>query len=267
MYEEPAFPGQYRPTYGEMTDPEGKGLSGEYDNGFLKHLWDARTGGADYEWYAGEVSKVIHPEGNSEELQYDNRHNVTAFIRHAKPGSGLADTSWTATYEQPPPGTGTTECPTRPRKICNKPLYEIDERSGRTDYTHDPNHGGVLTETGPAVGGIRPQTRYFYVQRYAWIKNASGGYSPASTPVWLLASKSLCKTGPASGTGCAAGASDEVVTTYDYGPDSGPNTLVLRGTVADSGGLALRTCYGYDWKGNRISETDPRGTAGLGSCP
>lgn len=59
--------------------------------------------------------------------------------------------------------------------------------------------------------------------------------------------------------------SDEVRTTYDYGPNSGPNNLLLRGMVEDATGAALRTCYGYDARGNRISETRPR--AGLASCP
>jgi YD repeat-containing protein len=60
-------------------------------------------------------------------------------------------------------------------------------------------------------------------------------------------------------------AGDEVLTTYDYGPDSGPNNLFLRGRVVTADGQSLRTCYTYDRFGNRISETLPR--AGLTSCP
>jgi hypothetical protein len=151
-------------------------------------------------------------------------------------------------------------------KQCDKPTAIIDPNGNETDYTYDPAHGGILTETGPAVNGIRPQTRYSYVQRQAWVRSAGSGYVQTG-PVWLLVSKSTCKTGAAaaSGVGCALGSSDEVITTYDYGPDSGPNNLLLRGAVQDAGGLNLRTCYAYDAQGNKISETKPRGTGA--TCP
>lgn len=149
-------------------------------------------------------------------------------------------------------------------KLCSKPLTRIDPKGNVTDYTYDPAHGGVLTETLPAVNGVRPQTRYTYAQRSAWIKTSTGTFVQATTPVWVMTQKSICKSGAASGAGCAT-ASDEVRTTYDYGPNSGPNNLLLRGMVADATGLALRTCYRYDNQGNKISETKPR--AGLASCP
>ena len=148
-------------------------------------------------------------------------------------------------------------------KRCDKPIARIDERGNQTDYSYDPAHGGILTETAPAVNGVRAQTRYSYAQRYAWVKDSSGGYVQAAAPVWLLTRKSFCKVGAASGAGCAL-AGDEVVTTYDYGPDAGPNNLLLRGRVEDAGGAALRSCYSYDIWGNKISETKPR--AGLVSC-
>lgn len=150
-------------------------------------------------------------------------------------------------------------------KLCNKPQSVIDAAGYQTDYTYDPAHGGVLIETAPAVGGISPQTRYTYVQRQAWVKASGGGYSPTGDNIWLLASKSICKSGAASGAGCALGSVDEVRTLYDYGPNSGPNNLLLRGVVSDATGIATRTCFGYDWQGNKISETEPR--AGLTSCP
>lgn len=148
-------------------------------------------------------------------------------------------------------------------KRCAKPLTQTDAKGNQTDFTYDGNHGGVLTETGPAVDGVRPQTRFTYIQRQAWVKSG-GGYAPTGQPVWLLATKSICRTGLASGAGCAI-AGDEVRTVYDYGPDSGPNNLLLRGVIEDATGAALRTCYGYDWMGNRISETKPK--AGLTACP
>jgi hypothetical protein len=83
---------------------------------------------------------------------------------------------------------------------------------------------------------------------------------------------SSCRTSAATGdpaAPCAAGAADEVRIGYDYGPDSGPNNLLLRGmtvTAHDGIGIVtLRTCYGYDARGRRISETRPN--ANLTSCP
>ncbi|MEP2987347.1 MAG: hypothetical protein ABJL11_17725, partial [Parasphingorhabdus sp.] len=83
--------------------------------------------------------------------------------------------------------------------------------------------------------------------------------------VYVLTSEEYCKTTAASGSGCVGGAADEVITAYDYGPTSGPNNLLLRGTVADSGGLNLRTCYKYDQYGRKIAETQPLGTGS--TCP
>jgi YD repeat-containing protein len=56
-----------------------------------------------------------------------------------------------------------------------------------------------------------------------------------------------------------------VVTAFDYGPNAGPNSLLLRGMAVTSGGVTLRTCYGYDQEGRKISETAPN--ANLTSCP
>ena len=149
---------------------------------------------------------------------------------------------------------------------CNKPNWVKDAAGNESDFTYDPVHGGILTETRPAdPNGIRPQNRYTYVQRYAWFLNSGGTMTRSTDPIWKLASVSYCRTGApgASGTGCAV-AGDEVVTTYDYGPDSGPNNLWLRGQVVTAGGQSLRTCFGYDKFGGKISETSPR--AGLAVC-
>jgi hypothetical protein len=142
----------------------------------------------------------------------------------------------------------------------------VRDAAGRqADFTYDSVHGGTLTETLPAdANGIRPQKRYTYVQRYAWYLGPGGVMTRSTEPIWLLATESYCRTGAASGAGCAI-SGDEVVTTYDYGPDSGPNNLWPRGTVVTADGQSLRTCYAYSKFGDKISETKPR--AGLAVCP
>lgn len=221
-----------------------------------------------YTWAGSAARSVIEretdPEGNYTHYTYDNATPPASYglipqpteIRTvAKPGSGLPDVSITATYTSP--------C-YNPR-VCEKPLTKTDAKGNTTTYTYDATHGGVLTETGPAVGGVAPQKRYEYAQRYAWVQNATNtAYVQAATPVWLLTRERYCRTTAPSGAGCAGGASDEVVTDYDYGPNSGPNNLLLRGVAVTADGQTLRTCYGYDVHGRKISETKP--AANLAVC-
>ena len=194
-------------------------------------------------------------DGGHLEFGYDGRNNVTSISQYPSSGSAPALVR-TASY----PGSCTN------MKTCNQPDYFIDANHNRTDLTYDANHGGVLTETGPAVNGIHPQKRYTYVQRYAWYLSSTGVMTKETRPIWLLNSESHCISGApaASGTGCSL-ANDEVVTTYDYGPDSGPNTLLLRGRAVTWNGQTRRVCYGHDRNGNKIWESAPN--AAPASCP
>ena len=152
------------------------------------------------------------------------------------------------------------------RLKCNKPNWTRDGDGNQTDYTYHLDSGFPSSVIQPAdANGVRPAKRYSYAQRHAWVKNASGGYSPAATPIWLLAEERSCRTTATLGSACVGGSADEVVISYDYGPDAGPNNLLLRGIVVTADGQSLRTCYGYDAAGNRISETKPK--AGPTSCP
>jgi YD repeat-containing protein len=189
-------------------------------------------------------------EGRRTDVVMDGRRNVITETRHALAGSGLPDLVRHALYND-----------------RAEPTQVIDANGNETDYTYSPAHAGPLTETGPAVNGIRPQTRHDYAQRYAWVSNGAGGYVRAATPVWVETATSTCRTSAATGNPAApcAVAGDEVRTTYDYGPDAGPNNLLLRGRVVSADGVSLRTCYGYDAMGRRISETLPN--ANLTSCP
>jgi YD repeat-containing protein len=209
---------------------------------------------------------VTDPEGIRTNMTWDLLvRNLQQTQQIARPGSGSATITTSATFD----------CAVIIN--CAKPVTHTDPRGNVTSYTYDPVHGGLLTETGPAVSvtsssgtvttGIAPQTRYSYAQRYAWISNGSGGYVQAATPVWVLTSTSMCRTSAATGTPsapCAIGG-DEVLTTFDYGPNSGPNTLLLRGQIVTADGVALRTCFAYDARGRRISERLPN--ANLTSCP
>lgn len=150
------------------------------------------------------------------------------------------------------------------RVTCNKPNWVKDANGSQTDYTYDPVHGGVLTETSPAdVNGVRPQIRNTYIQRYAFVKSSTGGYVSAGQPIWLLSTSKICRTSTATASGCQA-PNDEVETTYDYGPSSGPNNLSLRGKSVTADGVTRRICSSHDALGNVVSETTAN--ANLTTC-
>lgn len=185
----------------------------------------------------------------------DNRANVTSVARYEK----ASDVNYIMdTFSYP----GDCSNPV----VCNRPSTTVI--SGvTTTYSYAPEHGGMLTEVGTTVNGAAPAKRFYYLQRSAWIKNSGGGYSQVPNPMWMLVEMRSCRTtnlDTNNGT-CAGGASDLVTTRYEYGTDIGPNNLLQRGKVVTADGVSLRTCYGYDASGNKISETSPR--AGLTGCP
>ena len=143
-------------------------------------------------------------------------------------GSPPADASSTA---RPIPSTAPTGGPatSRPRRRTFN--------GNATDYTYDarawrrPDRDRPVAPTRQNGLPVRPQTRHKYAQRTAWISNGGGGYVQAATPIWVLHARRSCRTSAATGNPArpATTAGDEVLTEYDYGPNSGPNTLLLRG--------------------------------------
>jgi YD repeat-containing protein len=227
-----------RPGVTKVTDPLGRVTQFTYD-------------------IFGQMLSATWPEGNRIEYVRDARGNPTQTRYYSKTGA-------LTTLYQTFPNCSAWYAPT---KDCNQPSSVTDLNGNTTTYTRDPNPGGVLTEVGPAVGGVSPAKKYYYAQRYAWVKNAAGAYVQADSPLWLLSEERACKTTALNLTNgtCAGGAADLILTAYDYGPNSGPNNLWLRGTAVTADGQTLRTCFGYDTHGRRISETRPN--ANLGSCP
>jgi YD repeat-containing protein len=242
----------------------GPGYSAQvyYEDGLAKTVAAPGGGPTSFEYNGVELWKATWPEGNK--LQID-RDPV-----YGNPGT-TTESPKTGDTSAPLVSNQTFSCTPATMKYCTKPITRVDAKGNQIDFTYDPAHGGVLTKTLPAVQVdatgplIRPQTRYEYAQRYAWIKNASGAYVQASSPVWVLLRERSCRKTAASGQTCAGGAADEVITDYDYGPNSGPNNLLLRGVAVTVDGQTLRTCYTYDANGRKLSETQPK--AGLAVCP
>lgn len=273
--------GEIRQSFGIMDPPAGVDTSATFGNGFVQSVVGPggttayeystqgtyavlyKTGWSGPHYYSVYPSKITYPEGNAIQFTRDWADNVTTRSDKAKPGSGLSDNVTTWTYPTSYQWSSPTICAAA-NVLCDKPTKVTDPKGNATDYTYSATHGGMLTETKPAVNSVRPQTRRTYVQRNAMIKSGSS-FVAMQPAIWVLSSEEYCKTTAASGASCAGGAGDEVVTTYDYGPTSGANNLLLRGTVADSTGLALRTCYQYDQYGRKIAETQPKGTGS--TCP
>ena len=247
----------------KVTDPLNNVLDLQYtyytsplsQAAFPLKVTDPLTRSTQYATNGYIITSVTRPAGDQDVYGYDGRYNVTSITHVAIPGSGLVNRVEYAAFPSSCTNTIT----------CNRPTSTTDANNNTTQYTYDPTHGGVLTETLPAVNGISPVKRYSYVQRYAWISNGAGGYVHAASPVWLKNDERTCRTTATVGNACSGGSADELVNTYEYGPDSGPNNLLLRGLTVSSGGQSLRTCYTYDASGNKISETKPLGTGG--SCP
>lgn len=228
------------PTTGEYEAPSILVSTGDEFNQVTKYTYNAQ-------W---QLASVELPEGNKHIATYNSNGDLATYTLQPKAGSGLSNLVTSASY---------TVC-------CDKPDSTTDARNNTIAYTYHPTNGRVLTETMPPdSSGLQAVKRYAYSQRYAWVKNSGGGYSQAATPIWVLDSEKTCRTSATVSGSCSAGAADEVTITYDYGPNSGPNNLWVRGKVVTANGVGLRACYRYDAIGNKISETSPR--AGLTSCP
>jgi RHS repeat-associated protein len=168
---------------------------------------------------SGRPTQVTAPEGNSTQLTYDARGNVIQTQAVAKPGSGDATITTSASY-----AASCTNVVT-----CNLPTSTTDARGNVTDYSYDAVHGGVLTVTAPAAtpGAVRPQVRTTYA--------ATGG-------ITLPTEVSACQT-----QSSCAGTADEVRTTVSYGTNHLPTAVT---TGNGTGTLAATRSMSHDSAGN-----------------
>ena len=208
-------------------------------------------------------TKVTFPEGNYWVYTYYGV-NVSQIDKHPKPGSSDPVITLTATYP--------SSCTSSNYKICNKPLTVTDGNGNTTTYTYSATHGGVLTETGPAVNGGQSFTQYTYTAKYAWYKTSSSSTLVQDTrPVYKLTQVSKChltsgnwnsgSTSPAnvwgglvyssSTTPSCTGSSQELVTTYTYetGNSSTPSNLLqtqVSTAPGDGSSSAITSSITYD---------------------
>ncbi len=197
-------------------------------------LWSTSTGQVTSDWFGsltttyahddkGRVTSVKLSNGDVAETRYsyDARGNVTETRRISvtpgNPGDIVTSSVYPAGCDNP--------------KTCNKPVYTIDARGGRTDFSYDPNHGGITSVTQPAgANGVRPEARYGYNALSATYRNGSGSLVQGS-PVYKLTATSACTT-----QWSCAGSGDEVKSTISYGSN---DALLPVSTTSGSGDGAV----------------------------
>lgn len=216
------------------TDPLNRTTSYEYDS-------------------EGRLYKTTNPEGDQTILTYDPLGRVTETRRKAKPGSPLADIVSTAGY--------VTNCTVETLKACMKPLYTIDPRGNRTDYTYSTDSGELTQIQMPAAatGGTRPEIDYTYTSLYAKVRNGVGVLVDADAPVWKLTGATRCAT-----AATCAGTANESRLTIVYGvADGGLNLMPTQITRSSGDGtITSTTSYTYDINDNVIAVDGPlSGTA------
>lgn len=237
-----------------VTDPLGNQTTyvGSVRAGALYEVIDPLGNRSRYEWnviYRPEgatplLLRAIRPEGDYTSYTYDARGNLTQAAYVAKPGSGLADITVSADYD--------SICTNR--VTCNRPNFIVNGRGGRTDYTYDPIHGGILTATLPAPisGHQRPQTRNTYTARSARYLSHTDGTLVDGSPIYLLSRSAICPTS----TSCDA--SREIRQSIGYGEVGSVSNLLPVSESRGSTTLSSETRFEYDRIGNITSIDGPR---------
>ena len=259
----------------DLTDPNSKVSHFSFYNSSPVSITDANGKTTTYQWMGAPLGEPLeydqtpngsflveadYPEGDKYLADYDgNFHAISRATRVAKPGSGLANLVETWGYS-----TGCTSPATL--QNCAKPIWKKDARNNQTDYAYY-GWGGLQWEMPPAPtsGAARPLKLYDFVQKYAYIKNSGGTLVAAASPIWVPNSETDCQTVVGSSTPTCDTGAQVTVTTYEYGATGVADDLLLRGKVVTTGGVSLRSCYGYDAQSNKIWETSPRGTTST-SC-
>jgi hypothetical protein len=248
-------------------DPNGKSFGGAFEKSSPCYLTDANGHTTTYTWTGGTIQEIwappsinegtmlanaTMPEGDQYLAEYSASafNSVTKQTWKAKPGSGLPDRVVLSSYA--------LQCAPQ---YCAKIGTTTDPKGNVTNYDYY-SWGGAKSEMEPAptAGAARPLKLNSYVQKYPYIKNSGGSLVAGPNQIWVPDTETLCQTIAGSSTPTCDSGAPITVTTYEYGANGTADNLLVRGKVVTSGGVSLRTCFGYDAQGNKIWETSPRGT-------
>ncbi|MCQ8186629.1 RHS repeat domain-containing protein, partial [Parvularcula maris] len=232
-------PGSWQYTYADgstirtttITDPDGKAwtVKSRLSDGQVTEERNPLGHRTAYVYNEdGLLQRVTAPENNYVQYDYDDRGNVTSVARYDKAGANPIVTS--LSY----PACGGSN-----RRICNKPSWTQDWR-GRTDYTYDNTHGGVLTVTAPDGGQGRLVTTTGYERKTASYKDFQGNTKTAL--VYRQTSQTV-----------SGGARTDIA----YQTGSASNLLVTSISASGSDVATAATSFGYDLFGNLIWQDGP----------
>lgn len=213
----------------------------------------------------GRLDKIEFPELNEIRFAYDSRGNTTSRVEESK--NALSSITMSATY---PTDLQCTQ-PGFSVRNCNQPLSFTDGNNNTTTFAFSDVHGGLLTQTSPAVsvnGGasVTPVIRNAYgvsvlgvdQPQYAWYRNASGNIVQAATPVWLLRSTSQC----GYSLTCVGQDEEYVVTnTYQQGSASVASnlwTLSVTRAAGDGSPTSTVTTTAFTNVGDPVTVDGPR---------
>lgn len=249
----------YRYTSGDtfgtttVTAPDGSEESISYnkEKGYVTEHRDQLQRVTRYDYDASHrLVRVVFPEQNSLEFAYDDRGNIIRKTTWPKPGGGSPLVE-SASYP--------VSCADPIR--CNLPTAIEDARGNRTELEYPAPETTILRDfSSRAIASYPWGTR-----QPSQIRRPAPGAGQAAPRIvnsykaGVLTRSAECMTLSA----CQSGP-DEVVTTYEYGGTEA-TTRLLFGKVVSWNGKTLRTCYGYDDQGRRVSETPA--TAQLTACP
>lgn len=204
------------------------------------------------------LSSVTYPEGNSVRINYDARGNITQIRNRPKGGAanGSDDLVTQASYA--------ASCTSGTLRTCNQPLTITDPRQNTWTFTYDAAHGGVVTMTEPQVqvdstgSLIAPQTRYFYEQFNAGVRNSSGSIVQVAAPVWRQTRTERC---PTSTNSCNGTASEvESVASYEQGGSGVRSNILPLTATTRAGNSSLSATVTTAWSdaGDPLSVDGPR---------
>jgi RHS repeat-associated protein len=202
----------------------------------------------------GRPQSVQTPLGRTTTFAYDDRGNLTSSTVTPTAGTVTPTPQLTTTYSFP-------ACDAYNWKICNKPTSVTDARGRTTDYTYDPNHGGITTMLAPGNGtyGSRSLIRNTYgsFTRASGVE-ASSTAAPLPDVTLLTASELCLSSNDTAGYSCPA--SDSIVTAYNYEPSSyyGRTQHLPVSTTVDPAGIAATSAQKYDMAGNVVQTDGPR---------
>lgn len=256
-----------------IIDPAGHSTYTNYWNSSPLWVVDANNNKTTYKWCCSQflemgsqatydgtmLTEVDFPEGNKYLASYGTPFNAVAQERYvSKTPSTDADQvvnyGYTAVI-----ASGVT---------IAKPTSKTTPLGYETDWAYT-NFGEVQSEMqpAPASGGARPLKLYTYVQKSAYILNASSQLVASGHPTWVISTETECQTVAGSSSPVCDTGAPQKVTTYQYGADGTANNLNVRGVAVSADGSTRLTCYTYDDYGNKVSQTLPRGNTSISVCP